>query len=279
VQFTSSAGASVAWATSQCDVGYVLDDSEVPGIPTEELRLAVHRAMAVWTDLECGVVSLRFDGLVTNPRASALVGAMENSIVFVRTGWKHKTGDVAMTTLTYEPQTGRIRDADIELNLQGYSFSLCGEDPQEGNGDGNGVDLEYILRHEAGHFFGLDHSTDVQSTMLVHPPYCHEKPPESLALDDMEGYCHIYGTDARQRACATAPEPSPEFIEDDDIVETPDTADPETPPTRPRNCSHNGWDEHFSGLWPAGLLLFLAGWLVRRRWLRGERCSLSGSET
>lgn len=122
---------------------------------------------------------------------------------------------VALTSVLYEPDTGRMLDADIEVNgwdgspgtiittasnlpRHGWYFTCYDESQPGGNcasyGDDNcrGMDLRNTMTHEVGHFVGLAHVTDQAATMYGQTG-AGETTKRSLTPDDVDGVCAIYG--------------------------------------------------------------------------------------
>ncbi len=93
---------------------------------------------------------------------------------------------LALTTLTFEVDTGLLLDADVELNSRQFAFST---DPSEAE-----VDLLSIVTHEAGHFLGLDHSTDDLATMRASYPLA-DTAQRDLSEDDVDAICSVYAPD------------------------------------------------------------------------------------
>jgi hypothetical protein len=97
---------------------------------------------------------------------------------------------LALTTITFEVPTGKILDADVELN----SFRI---DNLSTSGAADTSDLQSIVTHEAGHFLGLAHSSIAAATMNA-----NYRPGQisfrSLDPDDQAGICAVYppGRDA-----------------------------------------------------------------------------------
>jgi hypothetical protein len=118
-------------------------------------------------------------------------------------------GIVALTSVLYEPDTGRIIDADIEVNgwdgvdsgsvfgsppRHGWYFT-CGEDTKlcasYGEAACRSIDLQNTVTHEAGHFIGLAHAPDSAATMFAKTS-AGEIEKRSLSPDDVAGVCAIY---------------------------------------------------------------------------------------
>jgi MYXO-CTERM domain-containing protein len=88
---------------------------------------------------------------------------------------------IALTSVSVDLTTGRILDADVEINSFGNRITTS---------DTNvGADLDSIVTHEAGHFLGLAHSSVATATMAPRYPGISIR---SLAPDDEEGICTVY---------------------------------------------------------------------------------------
>lgn len=105
---------------------------------------------------------------------------------------------LALTTITFEVPTGKILDADVEIN----SFRI---DNLSTTGAPDTSDLQSILTHEAGHFLGLAHSTVASATMNA-----NYRPGQisfrSLDPDDQAGICAVYPPERDAPVC-TQPTP------------------------------------------------------------------------
>jgi hypothetical protein len=135
---------------------------------------------------------------------------------------------VALTSVLYDPDTGRILDADIELNgwdgggtetslpqgqpPNGWYFT-CGDVATTpcttyGEGDCRFMDLRNTLTHEVGHFVGLAHvpdhlPIDPENTWptMEKTTTAGETSKRSLAPDDIAGVCAIYPDQGGDGGC------------------------------------------------------------------------------
>ncbi len=124
-----------------------------------------------------------------------------NAIIYRDTAWPYPTGDggvdtLALTTVTYELDTGAIYDADMEINTADNDFTL---------GDTNvDFDLLSIVTHETGHFLGMAHTHDPNATMW--PSYDEGTIAlRDLSADDIAGICSIYPPGGSICSCDPTP--------------------------------------------------------------------------
>lgn len=173
------------------------------GISYTRAEDSSRRAFQTWISADCGgrnpsigVVSVGkvycdqveynhdFDGDEENPPSTA--GPNANLIVFRDTEWPYTEGTstIALTTITFAKSTGEILDADIEVNTANHELTT---------GDVNvRSDLQSVMTHEIGHFFGLAHSSVDGASM--NPNYNSGNLDfRSISEDDRAGICEIYG--------------------------------------------------------------------------------------
>jgi hypothetical protein len=86
--------------------------------------------------------------------------------------WDHSGGALAITTTSFDPTSGRILDADIELNTPYFLFTTVDSPPCTGTPPVYMLtcvasDVQNALTHEIGHMLGLAHNCDPGSTMYT----------------------------------------------------------------------------------------------------------------
>jgi len=174
-----------------------------PTIPTAVLTEKMAKAFAHWTakNARC-TPGIAVEVLPPATRPVPIVG-------FEMTGkgenWNNigvstdptigRGGELALATLHFNQNTGAILDADLAIDTK-PKWSFTDEAPPD-----DGIDLEAVLTHDAGHILGLAHSAVPTSVMF--PTYTPGSiTARTLDADDIEAICTIYPT-AGQRLSAT----------------------------------------------------------------------------
>jgi len=193
-------GVPLFWPTP-C-TGFTVQRDSAQGISATTVEDLAKQAFAAWTNADCGTghPRMRVDDLghvaCNKPEYNPTL-ANSNTIMFRSDGWPYPaTNTIALTTVTFNVDTGEIRDADMELNSTDITFSTT---------DANvSYDLLSILTHETGHFLGMAHSPVPGATMEAdYPPKSTEL--RSLEADDVAGICAIYPPGAVPASCDSAP--------------------------------------------------------------------------
>ena len=110
-----------------------------------------------------------------------------NIILFRDDSWPHDdpNNTLALTTVTYNPTTGELYDADMEINTAQHTFTLADPVPPDG------FDFASAVTHESGHFLGMAHTPDDHATMFAR--YTQGATTmRNLASDDVAGICSVY---------------------------------------------------------------------------------------
>lgn len=172
-------------------VGFSMQEDASSQVPLALATEIFEQAFQTWANADCG------NG--THPQISAVnLGSVEcnaheynkkagnaNVILFQDTTWPHVGGGstLALTTVTYNVDTGEIYDADMELNSANVSFTTDDKIVK--------YDLASIAAHETGHFLGLSHSTTGSATMFSdYSPGSSQL--RTLEADDIAAICAAY---------------------------------------------------------------------------------------
>lgn len=178
----------IRWS-SNC-VGFVVNDASKAGLSAAEIESVANRAFARWRASDCGDgappgLHVEYMGMVACDVAEYNRDAGNANIITLTDNPSNSiTGHTfALTTTSFDPNSGELLTADIELNVRDHVFSV---------GDANvEVDLEAVLTHEVGHFLGLGHSDAIDASMY---PFYEPGTTEirSLSKDDETGICVLY---------------------------------------------------------------------------------------
>ena len=169
-------------------VPYELNMSGSPDLggfgPTEA---EVRRGFEDWTRVSCTDLTVRYGG-ATSRRPTVSDG--NSTVGWIESGWRFDANAIGVT----QPQfASRIGEADMSMN--GVNFTWI-----TGPGSGSNVNTYSIVLHEAGHYYGLDHSSERTAAMY----FAYSGGLSSLRSDDEAGICALYpgaGTDCTTTGC------------------------------------------------------------------------------
>jgi hypothetical protein len=213
-------GEPLRWPSTEIGIS-THHDTSVFNARSAEVWAALRQAWTAWSDVECQGAdgrlrrtSLRFRegeraSFVIDPIPSGSEPFRRTNVIFFRDqGWPYKDpGEtIAVTKSQFEPRTGRVRAAQIEINSANYSFAL----PDEAKAERD-IDLVAVITHEVGHFIGLDHSREAESIMAER--YCETGTRCSLeriaarrlADDDVAAVCALFPPEEERAASTTDP--------------------------------------------------------------------------
>ena len=181
-------GKPLYWASSTVSFDVQQDGSKLRGISYDQLHEVVVNAFQKWVDAPCDdahgpSIQLADFGQVACAKPEYnKTQPNQNVITFHDSKWPYEnTRDtLALTTVFFNPDTGEIYDANIELNSNQADFVLSAAEA-----DAQHDDLNAVLTHEIGHFLGLSHSTDVNATMF----FSYQADMTSLEADDIAAIC------------------------------------------------------------------------------------------
>ncbi len=207
--YLSALGNPVHWDPCIEEIPFWVDAGEIDEIESDGEHQAVAEAFAAWGEPACSPIKLVVAGYEPDPVVELVEGETHNVVAFIHSGWSIdpvKQTYIALTTLSYNPKTGEIVDADLAFNLENFDFSLCGEGEEESAAQ----DFRYVVLHETGHVFGLNHSNDPLAIMFVQDSTCLDDPGNHLTSDDEEGVCFYYGDPANRALCDSDADGAPE---------------------------------------------------------------------
>jgi hypothetical protein len=198
----------IAWKSS-C-VSFSLDTTNLRPAQVDPMLALVTDAFAAWTAPDCpgepeppSIAVSHFWGAVACGHAEYnKYGGNANSITFLKEWpleYHEPEIEFARTTTTFLP-TGEIVDSDIEVNDH-HGFI---DSPEGAGDDGDRPDLNWVLTHEIGHFFGFNHSVADGSVLIAN--YVAGAISRTLAPDDRDGMCAVYPPGRATTVCDFAPQ-------------------------------------------------------------------------
>jgi hypothetical protein len=200
-------GNPLHWPSACINYAVQADGSPKLGLDGAAFQQLAADTFAAWQDVSCpGGGSPRFQaqfqGFVSCAQREAVCGTVADNVsvlMFHDSGWPGNWDELGVTTPTGGVSTGSLVDADLELNSEGFDFSLT-------RGDASGYVLQDVLAHEMGHFLGLSHSNE--SGALMSTGYAElAVSRELLTPDDVAAICAIYPPGA-PLDCPEPPPPS-----------------------------------------------------------------------
>jgi hypothetical protein len=183
-------GHPLYWASSMVTWSVQKDGSPRDGITAETLREVVQSAFSQWENVQCdgGHPKIHLEGYPTNDPFIVCAKPEYNQdqpnanvITFHDDTWPYAESGaetLALTTVYFNPNTGEIYDANVEINSNLQTFALS-------NAVYPTVDLNAVLTHELGHFLGLSHSSITSATMFSN----YDEGMKTLEADDKAAIC------------------------------------------------------------------------------------------
>lgn len=180
-------------------LGYSMQRSASRKISYEDAANALSTAFTRWTGATCPTdgsgrsrasIDVRDLGPVECGNVEYKSGvANQNVIVFRDDTWKYGKTVLGLTTVNYNPATGEIYNADMEINMFDMD-PLAIRDPVAADA----YDFASVVTHEAGHFLGIAHS-DVPNTTMYARYDQGQTSMRHLAPDDISAICTVYRPD------------------------------------------------------------------------------------
>ncbi len=179
-------GVPLRWKTGCVSFSVNEAGSKKRSISYDDAHESALRAFETWLHADCGKATPGIEILDIGAASCGepqynLHDGNANVILFMDDAWPYDDtfDSLAVTTSTFNTETGEIYDADIAVNSHEMPITATRAEPQ--------YDLGRILIHEVGHFFGLSHSFVPGAVMRG-----RDIPALVLAPDDMAGICDAY---------------------------------------------------------------------------------------
>jgi len=188
--YRTTNGLAVKWFRSSVPVGYYINEKGSDDIiDMNALIEAVNESFKAW-EVDKSFIETNYLGTTSAiPEKEAGTNKeIKNVIGWIEKDWEDDPGAIGITTVIYYDDTGEIIEADMALNGVNFKWTLNPPSPCPSN---NLVDLRNVITHEAGHFFGMDHSTDSKATMYPSSPPCDTQ-KRDLDSDDINGIIYLY---------------------------------------------------------------------------------------
>jgi hypothetical protein len=189
-------GHQLFWPTSCVTFDAQVAGSTKLGIDADTLTSVTAQAFAPWLRADCAGAAPSIEVGTLGPVECAESGFNENArnaniVMFRDDEWPYpgSIDTYAMTIVNFDPATGKIQDADIEINSADFNLTT--------DGLGTGVDLQTVLTHEVGHFFGLSHAAPEDRDATMRPSWDGRGTAlRTLSPDDEAGICELFPPDA-----------------------------------------------------------------------------------
>ncbi|MFO0548284.1 MAG: matrixin family metalloprotease [Polyangiaceae bacterium] len=180
--------ATLRW-DSGC-TGFSVQENGGSGLSADTTNEIARLAFDAWREVDCG--GGEHPGIVVTDLGQVSCDVVEYNkdagnanIILFNHEWPYTdaTHTYALTTTTFDPDTGELLNADIELNSRDHDFTVNDESIQ--------ADLLSVLTHESGHFLGLAHSGSDEATMFA---FYQDGTTDlrSLSPDDVTAICTRY---------------------------------------------------------------------------------------
>jgi hypothetical protein len=198
-------GVELYWASSCVTFAVQKDGSKRNEIDALSFEQVINNAFDTWMNADCGdgthpAIRVSSHGQVVCDKVEYNKSGNANIYLFRDDQWlaSGPGNALALTTVWYDWHTGKIYDADVEVNGSvgstdpndpGYEQRITNGAPEDG------ADLPSIITHESGHFLGLDHApfTPGATMFTFYDPGSGNL--RKLSADDQAGICAVYPPD------------------------------------------------------------------------------------
>ncbi len=182
------------WLDSSLPLSSVINPTNAD-IPSATALSVVQASAQSWQDINTSyftVSAVEYTGAVGQipPALNATDG--QNSMFFDTAGVNFAPGGsvIAFVRSTVDISDGHTLDADMVFNDRDFYSSISSPALTPPPAGQSSVDLQSVVTHEYGHYFGLDHTSVANATMI--PFIIGDTRQRTLELDDQAGNSSIY---------------------------------------------------------------------------------------
>jgi hypothetical protein len=202
-QFCLTGGKPLFWPRGCVSFSVQQDGTKLRDINSVVAKEHIAQGFTTWISADCGgatpgIQVYDFGFVSCSAQQYNQKDSNANIWVFRDESWPYMSvgSTLALTTLTFNVETGEIFDADVEINSFENPLTAKGQTPE--------ADLLSIVTHEAGHFLGLSHSCVTGATMEPHYQF-GDVSLRDLSPDDIAGICEIYPPGENAESCNPEP--------------------------------------------------------------------------
>lgn len=197
-------------------ITYRIDPALSARTPGDSERAAVDASFASWQAAASTCSDLTFTASATSDNdviwrertCASLISPMDachsaGTCAWDFNCWDESEQTLAITTVTYSRSTGRLLEADLQLNGAGWLYTTVDSPVCPKNAPAEGcvaTDVQNTVTHELGHLLGFDHSQVEGSTMEATAPL-GELGKRVIDEGTRAGLCAVYPRGAPSPPC------------------------------------------------------------------------------
>ena len=179
------------WLDTDLPLSSIVDPTNLDQ-PSGTALAVVQASAQAWQDINTSYFTVNPVPFTGTPQLQpALAFDGQNSVLFDGSGVNFPVaGVIAFVRSIIDGTDGRTLDADLVFNDRDFFSSVSTPNLTPAPAGQISVDLQAVVTHEYGHYFGLDHTSITGATMI--PFISNNTSQRSLELDDRAGNSTIY---------------------------------------------------------------------------------------